>query len=369
MQKTLANFSDWLEQKDIFEYWDGQVMHPNYSRSLKERYKQHLEHNILYPQAVTMFLTNRCNLFCDHCGQSSGKALSNEMTLDEIFSVIEELKDLNVKYVSLSGGEPFLREDIFEIIDRLKEYGFIVGVISNGLITDSKLLDKLKTSAIDSLSLSIDGLEVTHNKIRGSSNSFASVVDFLKFIVNETDIPMSSVVTCVSPNSLRELESLRDLIFSIGVKSWVLRPIAPTGRAALHDELTLSDDELKQFINFCKANVLNGVDLTLSNDVCYLGEYDSLLRMSPYFPGLGWDSFQICANGDIKALSEDFVPIEANIRDRNLKDIWFNEFKLYREYEPSKLCLGCKYYGRCGGEFIPNSFIDQSCLVARGIVN
>ena len=366
MAKLKADFLDWLRNKATFEYWNGEITYDGYALQQKNRLIELASKKELFPRAITLFLTNRCNLLCEHCGQNSSKALPDELSLDEILELIPKLLELKVKYVSFSGGEPFLREDIFEIIKAFKNNGFIVGVISNGLISNQKLLNKIADSDLDSINVSIDGLKETHNTIRKNPKSFDLAMQFLLFASTQTRISMTSVTTCVSPNSLPELEDLGEAIFSHGARSWVLRPISPTGRAAFNNHLFLSDDEMKSLIDFCVGKVQKGIDLTLSYDVGFLGKQDSILRMSPYFSGLGWDTFQICANGDVKGLSEENVPVEGNIRERDLVEIWQNEFKIYRNYTPSQTCQSCDYLGRCGGEFIPNSFTDQSCLVPRG---
>ena len=110
--------------------------------------------------------------------------------------------------------------------------------------------------------MSIDGLKETHNAIRKNPKSFDLAMQFLLFASTQTRASMTSVTTCVSPNSLPELEDLCEAVFRQGARSWVLRPISPTGRAAFNDHLFLSDDELKSFINFCVVKVEQGIDLS-----------------------------------------------------------------------------------------------------------
>jgi MoaA/NifB/PqqE/SkfB family radical SAM enzyme len=259
MTKLKVDFIDWLRDKSSFEYWNGEISDVDSAINLRKRFLEQAFRKELFPKTVTLFLTNRCNLLCEHCGQNSSKALPDELSLTEILNLIPRLLELRVKYVSFSGGEPFLREDIFEIIRAFKNNGFIVGVISNGLISNQKLLDKIADSDLDSINVSIDGLKETHNAIRKNPKSFDLAMKFLLFASTQTRASMTSVTTCVSPNSLPELEDLCEAVFSHGARSWVLRPISPTGRAAFNHHLFLSDDELKSFIDFCVGKVQKGI--------------------------------------------------------------------------------------------------------------
>ena len=75
------------------------------------------------PLSASIIVTNKCNLRCIHCHLSSGTALENEMTTEEIFRVIDEAKDLGVKRLIISGGEPLVRNDIMSIIEYASKHG------------------------------------------------------------------------------------------------------------------------------------------------------------------------------------------------------------------------------------------------------
>ena len=97
MQKTKENFSEWLNNKTTSEYWDGQITDKNYAFRTQERLKNLLISGDLFPEVITLFVTNTCNLLCDHCGQSSGKPMQDELTLQEIYNLIPQLQNLRVK--------------------------------------------------------------------------------------------------------------------------------------------------------------------------------------------------------------------------------------------------------------------------------
>jgi MoaA/NifB/PqqE/SkfB family radical SAM enzyme len=363
---TQDSFNKWLDNKKPDEYWNGELIDNNYSSIKENLYRNNLIDKKLTADYITWFTTNRCNLFCDHCGQSSGKAKDHELTKTEFLSLIPSFNAIGVRYISLSGGEPLLREDIFEIIHELNNQGFTVGIISNGFKVPDLIIDKLRVSGIKSLNLSLDGMAFNHDIIRKVSGSFDDTVAFIKKI-SDHDYK-KTIVTCVYPQNLDDLEEMKHLIKKLNIKTWLLRTVASTGRATQYPYLKMKDSDYEIFFDFVLRSLKEGVDIVLSDEICYLGELDSVLRPSPYYPSTAWDSFHLCSNGDVKAISEDYVPIEANVREKFLEDIWYNEFKTFRNFQPTSYCLACNYYGKCAGEYIPNLYFDQKCLVANGIL-
>jgi len=87
-------------------------------------------------------LTLKCNLRCSHCGSSAGIPRKNELTTKECFKLCEELADLGCKDVSLMGGEPFLREDWFQVAQCVNNLGMNLNFVSNGIVLD-RYIDKI----------------------------------------------------------------------------------------------------------------------------------------------------------------------------------------------------------------------------------
>ncbi|MCB1758190.1 MAG: heme d1 biosynthesis radical SAM protein NirJ [Gammaproteobacteria bacterium] len=118
-------------------------------------------------------LVRRCNLTCKHCYSiSADKDFPNELTTEQVFSVMDDLKQFRVPVLILSGGEPLLRPDIFEIAHRAKAMGFYTALSTNGTLIDASNIDRIAEVGFDYLGISIDGIEATHDKFRRMQGAF-----------------------------------------------------------------------------------------------------------------------------------------------------------------------------------------------------
>jgi MoaA/NifB/PqqE/SkfB family radical SAM enzyme len=118
-------------------------------------------------------LIRRCNLTCKHCYSiSADKDFAGELSTAEVFRVMDELKAFRVPALILSGGEPLLRPDIFEISARSKQMGFFTALSSNGTLIDAPMCERIKAIGFDYVGVSLDGLGATHDKFRRMQGAF-----------------------------------------------------------------------------------------------------------------------------------------------------------------------------------------------------
>ncbi len=118
-------------------------------------------------------LIRRCNLTCKHCYSISADThFPGELSTDEVFTVMQDLKAFKVPVLILSGGEPLLRPDIFEISARAKEMGFYVGLSTNGTLIDENNIDAIANIGYDYVGISLDGIGATHDKFRRREGAF-----------------------------------------------------------------------------------------------------------------------------------------------------------------------------------------------------
>ena len=118
-------------------------------------------------------LIRRCNLTCKHCYTTSADInFPGELSTSEVFTVMDDLKSFHVPVLILSGGEPLLRKDIFDIALRAKEMGFYVGLSSNGTLIAEDNIDAIDAIGFDYVGVSIDGMRKTHDAFRRSDGSF-----------------------------------------------------------------------------------------------------------------------------------------------------------------------------------------------------
>jgi heme d1 biosynthesis radical SAM protein NirJ len=118
-------------------------------------------------------LIRRCNLKCLHCYSTSADVdFEGELTTAEVFTVLEDLRAARVPALILSGGEPLLRPDLFEIAQRAKELGFHLSLSSNGTLLTPQHAQKLAQIGFDYVGVSLDGLPDTHDRFRRYANAF-----------------------------------------------------------------------------------------------------------------------------------------------------------------------------------------------------
>ncbi|QWT45229.1 heme d1 biosynthesis radical SAM protein NirJ [Azospira inquinata] len=118
-------------------------------------------------------LIRRCNLNCLHCYSISADTnFPGELSTQEIFAVLEDLKAFHVPAIILSGGEPLLRPDIFQVAAQAKALGFYVGLSTNGTLIDDGLADKISEAGFNYVGISLDGIGATHDQFRRSQGAY-----------------------------------------------------------------------------------------------------------------------------------------------------------------------------------------------------
>ena len=327
------------------------------------------------PYFCNLQITTACNLRCFHCGYSAGKRRLNELTLEEFFYIIEQLKELDCERIEITGGEPLLRKDWYKIAKHASSLGIEVNLLSNGYLIDNEVAQKIRESGITVVGISLDGLEETHNKIRQNPFVFQKAVRALNILAkNKID---TCVITTVTKLSINELPEMYKLLKYLDVKMWVLHLATPVGRMQENSQYIPHPSQIREIAEFIISTRSDrNLKVIAGDSIGYYAEFEKELRDFgqddiPYFTGCyaGCLAIGIESNGNVKgclALPDEFV--EGNLRERSLKDIWFdkNAFSYNRKF--SKDCLkgmckkcpfgeicraGCKAlaYGATGNPF------------------
>ncbi len=122
-------------------------------------------------------LIRRCNLNCVHCYSLSADVdFAGELSTAEVFTVMEDLKKFGVPVLILSGGEPLLRPDIFEISARAKALGFYVGLSSNGTLIDPAMSERIAAVGYDYVGISLDGIGAVHDAFRRQPGAYEAAL-------------------------------------------------------------------------------------------------------------------------------------------------------------------------------------------------
>lgn len=174
-------------------------------------------------------LVRRCNLTCKHCYSiSADKDFPGELGTDEVFAVMDDLKRFRVPVLILSGGEPLLRPDIFDISRRAKAMGFYVGLSSNGTLIDAGTIDAIAAVGYDYVGISIDGLEETHDRFRRKEGAFREALRGVR-LCRERGLKVGLRFTLTRDNA-QDLPALLDLMETEGVDKFYLSHLNYAGR-------------------------------------------------------------------------------------------------------------------------------------------
>lgn len=151
-------------------------------------------------------ITLKCNLACSHCGSRAGDARPNELSTAECLDLVRQLAEVGIDEVTLIGGEAYLRKDWLDIARAIKDHGMLCGITTGGLALGKHMAEQIKAAGINSVSLSVDGLEATHDELRGVPGSWAAALRAMKALT-KAGVPVSSN-TQINRRSLAELPAL-----------------------------------------------------------------------------------------------------------------------------------------------------------------
>ncbi len=316
-----------------------------------------------FPDTVVWEITFACNMRCIHCGTSAGTRRADELSTDEALSLIDELAELGCTNVTLSGGEPLIRNDWRTLAARLKENGLTTYLITNGYAMTPQIADDIRELGFKRVGISVDGMEKVHNHIRQRSDSYEKCLAALD-IMREREVEFC-VVSQVSNMNLAELDDMHKMLVDRGCKGWRIQMCTTTGRMMEHANMVLSLENYEQLIDkLQELRQAGDIFIDVGENIGYYGcKGSELMDGNPYFGCYaGVRVAGITSNGNIKgclSMPEEFV--EGNIRETSFTEIWNRTggFAYNREFTKetaSGACHDCRYLPLCRGGCTTTSF-------------
>ena len=299
--------------------------------------------------------TLRCNLNCLHCGSDCKKEASiPDMPVDDFIGAIDDVTGIvepNKTMIVFTGGEPLLRTDLEICGKMLYDRGFPWGMVSNGLQFTEQRLVSLMHAGLRAVTISLDGLEKTHNWLRNNPRSFEKAVQAIGLLAKTNDVKFD-VVTCVNERSFAELVEIKQLLVSLGVKEWRLFTIFPIGRAKQNPELQLSPLNFKKTFDFIASERKTGEIKINYGCEGFLGGYESEVRDNLFFCRAGINVASVLIDGSISAcpnLRDNFT--QGNIYNDSFKATWQNKYAKFRNRDWLKTgeCENCEFFRYCEG--------------------
>ena len=316
--------------------------------------KQATKHEIIPALlAVELEITNICNLRCPHCYNSSGRVRRRELTTSDILTLIDDFHIVDLKCVSISGGEPLLHPELRQIITRIRSFGIQYSLNTNGTRLDHAMIKFLKDTECYEVNVSIHSAE-KHNyeAFVKSSGTFESMVQSIDLLLR-AGLPVRGSISVTRPTIPYVIPTIR-WCKDRGLRAVRLTKFLAAGRGAENQaDLDFSPDEYRRLLDAARVSFW---DCALSLNV----PYSFLLDTSTYAPVR-------CSAGTFLVIDStgnafpcaglrgsDFSV--GNVRVQSISDIWLNSqtLKATRRIvaNPRDLegqCGGCEFRVSCGG--------------------
>jgi heme d1 biosynthesis radical SAM protein NirJ len=318
-------------------------------------------------------LIRRCNLTCKHCYSISADTdFPGELDTAEVFRVMDDLKAFGVPVLILSGGEPLLRRDIFDISRRAREMGFYVGLSSNGTLIDRERVRDVAAVGYDYVGISLDGIGETHDRFRRRAGAFRDSLDGLR-LCRDHGIKVGVRFTLTMDNA-EELPLLLDLVEAEGIDKFYLSHLNYAGRGNRNraDDAHHATTRRAMDLLFDRWTLLNRGEekefVTGNNDAD--GVY--LLHWARrHVPGLAAHVHRLLVQWGGNASGVNVANIDnlgnvhpdtfwwtytlGNVRDRPFSEIWedvSDPLMAGLKARPRRVkgrCSACRHFDICGG--------------------
>jgi Fe-coproporphyrin III synthase len=324
--------------------------------------------------------TRKCNLKCLHCYSSSKNiAGDNEMTTVEAKRLLSDLAEIKCPVVLFSGGEPLLREDLFELLAQAKRIGLRTVISTNGTLIDSQTAQKMAQAGVSYAGVSIDGDEKFHDEFRAAKGSFMAAMEGIENC-KKAGLKTGLRFTITNANA-NHISFVFDIAVSANVRRICFYHLIRTGRAK-EFTLPMTQEQTRRAIDtiiektdeYVKKGLLDEV-LTVGNhaDAPYLlvkmarqhsRHYETAKELlllnggnktGEKIAGVGWD-------GNVYADQFWRNYSLGNIKEKSFRQIWESPIepvlkKLRNKSRfADKRCLTCKWFKLCRGNF---RFLDE----------
>ncbi len=313
--------------------------------------------------------TNRCNLSCLHCYSKSGLDALDTLKTEDIKKTILQMKEMGVKFIIFSGGEPLARKDIFEIADFCKDNGIITYLSSNGLYFTKNNVKRI-TETFNYVGVSIDGDEETHDYFRGLKGAFVETLKAVK-LANETGAKVGIRFT-MTKDTIGSLKFIFELAEKENIPKIYISHLVYSGRGFDNLKMDLTKEQRREAVEFILDKAFeyyeSGRDIEIVTGNMEMDAIVFLNRFAQKYPdkkeqmlerlrkwggnSAGRKLLNINSEGDVRP--DPFFPFTVgNILQEDFRDIWKGGELLDRlRKHPRKLsgiCSTCGYIDICNG--------------------
>jgi heme b synthase len=318
------------------------------------------------PRIIAWEITRSCNLSCAHCRAAAEFGhYPGELTLDEIKATIDDICSITNPILILTGGEPLMRPDIFDIIDYAHDAGAMPVIGTNGTFIDDELAARIKEHGIPRVSVSLDFPDARRqDKFRGEVGAFDAAVRGIKALQNAgVGIQINSTIT---KQNMDLLDELHDTAVDLGAEAFHIFMLVPTGRGEGMVDVAMTSEESEHALTWAYEKQKYSPMYFKPTDS---PQYYRIIRQKAKEEGtnvtpetygmdaltrgcLGGITFVFISHvGDLQPCGY-FNMQCGNVKERPFSEIWtnskvFNDLRDYSKLEGK--CGACEYKGVCGG--------------------
>ncbi len=282
-----------------------------------------MNNSIPLPKIVQLECTNACNLTCKHCYANAGTSEPTEISLSTAQKLISDFKSMGITVISISGGEPLLHSNIFELI-RLFKKKFKIIINSNGLLIDSNAIKQFSALKIDYAIISLHGYyPATHDWLTTFSGSYYKAIEAL-YHLQKAKI-RTGISTTIHQKNWQEVHKIMEIASDLGIYDWFVFRFVKIGRAITEiEDIDITPEQHKAVFEKVKQLSSNlGVAVRYYSEAPYI-VWGTDEDFSPCKAGR--EIGVITANGDVLACTGMRLPelICGNIYQQSFRDIWYN---------------------------------------------
>jgi AdoMet-dependent heme synthase len=312
--------------------------------------------------------TNQCNMYCDHCYREAGARADEELTTEEGKALLDEIKKAGFKIMIFSGGEPFMRPDILELVRYATSIGLRPVFGTNGTLITPEVAKELKEAGVMGVGISLDSLDKEkHDTFRKLPGAWDGAVQGMKNL-KEAGVPFQIHTTLMDWN-WNEAEAITDFAVDMGAVAHHFFFLVPTGRAKNIEEESLRAEEYEEILTrimkkqqevdielkptcapqFMRIAKQMGMDLRFGRG-CLAGTHYCIIGPK--------GKVQPCAYMDMEV---------GNVRETPFSEIWENSpvFKELRTLDYKGGCGACAFKKSCGGCRARAAFYNEGDYMAE----
>jgi radical SAM protein with 4Fe4S-binding SPASM domain len=300
---------------------------------------------------IQWHLTEKCNLRCTHCYQTGGK--TEELTLAEIREVLDEIIDMLAAWsktyqlefspsLNLTGGEPFLRQDFFEILSAMRAADFAVYLLSNGTLIDVENAERLALLGVKGVQVSLEGPEEIHDSIRGKGSFAAACRGVTHLTKAGLQVTLNATL---SELNAEKFHKMVEIAAALGAQRLGFSRLVPSGRGLGLVERMLERQKVRKIYASIFTLTSDNLEIVSGDPVASQmrngSSADDCGSVATGGCAAGISGLTLLPDGTVTPCRRLALPV-GNVRKDSLREIWANSEILVQLRDRQS------YKGRCG---------------------